>query len=50
MKTSGPVDRCMVADEPVRPQPEGRYGGRITSKVAGAFKGDPGTGLWWRVW
>lgn len=40
------VDRCVVAGEEVRPQPGGFYGGWITSKVVGPFKGGPGTMGW----
>ena len=42
----GLVDRCTVDGEVVRPQPGGFYGGWVTSKVVGPFKGDPGTLLW----
>ncbi len=42
----GWVDRCVVNGEVVFPQPGGFYGGWITSRVAGPFKGDPGTGGW----
>lgn len=37
---------CKVDGERVHPQPGGFYGGWVTSKVAGPFKGDPGTGHW----
>jgi uncharacterized protein (DUF427 family) len=40
------MDRCLVDDEVVLPQPGGFYGGWITSDVAGPFKGGPGTGGW----
>ena len=43
---AGPMERCIVGDEQVRPQPGGFYGGWITSKVVGPFKGTPGTELW----
>ena len=43
---AGPMDCCMVGDEQVRPQLGGFYGGWITSKVVGPFKGGPGTELW----
>lgn len=33
---------CWVGDERVRPQPGGFYGGWITSRYAGPFKGEPG--------
>lgn len=40
------VDRCLVDGEVVRPQPGGFYGGWITSRVVGPFKGEPGTRHW----
>jgi uncharacterized protein (DUF427 family) len=40
------VDRCLVDGEVVVPQPGGFYGGWITSRVVGPFKGGPGTQLW----
>lgn len=40
------MDACFVADEPVRPQPGGFYGGWITSAIVGPFKGEPGTQGW----
>jgi uncharacterized protein (DUF427 family) len=40
------VDLCLVDGEVVRPQPGGFYGGWITSKVVGPFKGGPGTRFW----
>ena len=42
----GAMDRCTVDGEVVRPQPGGFYGGWVTSRVVGPFKGDPGT-MWW---
>jgi uncharacterized protein (DUF427 family) len=42
----GRVDRCLVDGEPVRPQAGGFYGGWITSRVTGPFKGEPGTSGW----
>ena len=42
----GAMDRCLVDGEVVRPQPGGFYGGWITSRVVGPFKGDPGTRFW----
>ena len=42
----GLMDVCFVDDEPVEPQDGGFYGGWITSKVAGPFKGGPGTRGW----
>jgi Domain of unknown function (DUF427) len=35
-----------VDGEAVQPQPGNFYGGWITSKVVGPFKGQPGTGWW----
>lgn len=43
---AGAMDRCTVDGEVVRPQQGGFYGGWITSKVVGPFKGDPGSQLW----
>ena len=40
------TDGCFVDGERVRPQPGGFYGGWITSRVVGPFKGDPGTHGW----
>lgn len=40
------VDACSVDGERVTPQPGGFYGGWITSKVAGPFKGAPGSWGW----
>jgi uncharacterized protein (DUF427 family) len=37
----GRMDRCWVNGEAVIPQPGGFYGGWITSRVEGPFKGDP---------
>lgn len=42
----GRVDECLVDDEVVQPQPGGFYGGWITSRVRGPFKGAPGTMGW----
>jgi uncharacterized protein (DUF427 family) len=42
----GRMDRCTVDGEEVRPQPGGFYGGWVTSRVVGPFKGDPGTMFW----
>ena len=42
----GRMDRCEVAGEAVTPQPGGFYGGWITSRVVGPFKGGPGTLGW----
>jgi len=42
----GRVDRVSVDDEVVQPQPGDFYGGWITSRVRGPFKGGPGTSGW----
>ena len=43
---AAPFDRCSVDGETVIPQAGGFYGGWITSKVAGPFKGGPGSRGW----
>jgi uncharacterized protein (DUF427 family) len=40
------MDACEVDGETVTPQQGGFYGGWITSRVAGPFKGAPGTWGW----
>lgn len=40
------MDACYVDGEPVTAQPGGYYGGWITSKVVGPFKGGPGSLGW----
>jgi uncharacterized protein (DUF427 family) len=40
------VDACFVGDERVAAQPGDFYGGWITSRVVGPFKGTPGTRHW----
>jgi len=42
----GRVDECTVDGERVRAQAGGFYGGWITSRVVGPFKGEPGTLGW----
>jgi uncharacterized protein (DUF427 family) len=42
----GLVERCTVHGETVLAQPGGFYGGWITSRVVGPFKGEPGTMGW----
>ena len=42
----GRLDRCTVDDEVVVAQPGDFYGGWITSRVTGPFKGAPGTSGW----
>ena len=37
---------CLVNDELVRPQAGGFYGGWVTDRIVGPFKGEPGTGHW----
>ena len=43
---AAPFDRCSVDGETVIAQPGGFYGGWITSRVAGPFKGVPGSLGW----
>ena len=38
--------QCRVAEEIVRAQPGGFYGGWVTNEIVGPFKGEPGTGGW----
>jgi len=40
------VDEAWVGDELATPQPGRFYGGWVTSKVVGPFKGEPGTFGW----
>jgi uncharacterized protein (DUF427 family) len=42
----GLVDRCTVDGEVVRPQEGGFYGGWITNRGVGPFKGVPGSSGW----
>ena len=42
----GLVERCLVDGEVVRAQPGSFYGGWVTSRVVGPFKGEPGTSGW----
>ncbi len=42
----GVMDSCTVDGETVTPQAGGFYGGWITSRVVGPFKGEPGTQGW----
>ncbi|QHC66587.1 DUF427 domain-containing protein [Rathayibacter sp. VKM Ac-2759] len=42
----GRMDSCTVDGEVVEPQPGDFYGGWITSRVVGPFKGAPGTMFW----
>ena len=43
---AAPFDGCFVGGERVTPQPGGFYGGWITSREAGPFKGVPGGRFW----
>jgi uncharacterized protein (DUF427 family) len=43
---AAPLDDCFVNGEKVTPQPGSFYGGWITSRVTGPFKGAPGTMFW----
>lgn len=43
---AGPFDRCTVDGETVTPQAGSFYGGWITSRIVGPFKGGPGTLDW----
>ena len=43
---AGPFDRCSVDGEVAIPQPGGFYGGWITSRVVGPFKGVPDSLRW----
>lgn len=43
---AGPFDGCFVDEERVVPQPGAFYGGWITSRVTGPFKGVQGSRFW----
>ena len=43
---SGRVDEAWVGDERATPQPGRFYGGWVTSRVVGPFKGEPGSEGW----
>ena len=43
---AGRVDEAWVGDERAEPQPGGFYGGWVTSRIVGPFKGGPGSGGW----
>jgi len=43
---AGLVDEAWLGDERAAPQPGRFYGGWITSRVVGPFKGEPGTEGW----
>jgi uncharacterized protein (DUF427 family) len=40
------MEACYVGEEQASPQPGGFYGGWVTSRVTGPFKGEPGTQGW----
>jgi uncharacterized protein (DUF427 family) len=40
------MDTCFVGEARVQPQPGDFYGGWITSRIVGPFKGPPGTRFW----
>jgi len=42
----GLVDEAWVGDERATPQPGRFYGGWVTSRIVGPFKGEPGTSGW----
>ena len=43
---AGRVDEAWVADERATPQPGHFYGGWVTSRIVGPFKGEPGSVGW----
>ena len=43
---AAPFDLCTVDGETAQPQPGGFYGGWITARQAGPFKGVPGSRFW----
>lgn len=43
---AGKVDEAWVGDERAQPQAGGFYGGWVTSRIVGPFKGGPGTVGW----
>ena len=43
---AGRVDEAWVGDERATPQPGHFYGGWVTSRVVGPFKGEPGSAGW----
>jgi hypothetical protein len=43
---AGLVDEAWVGDERATPQPGRFYGGWVTSRIVGPFKGEPGTFGW----
>ena len=43
---AAPMDACYVGEERASPQPGGFYGGWVTSRICGPFKGALGTMGW----
>ncbi len=43
---AGRVDACYVDEEQVQPQAGDFYGGWITSRIVGPYKGEPGSSGW----
>lgn len=43
---AGLVDEAWVGDERATPQPGRFYGGWVTSRIVGPFKGEPGSSTW----
>jgi uncharacterized protein (DUF427 family) len=43
---AGKVDEAWLGDERATPQPGRFYGGWVTSRIVGPFKGEPGTEGW----
>jgi uncharacterized protein (DUF427 family) len=43
---AAPFDQVLIDGEQITPQPGGFYGGWITSREAGPFKGIPGSRFW----
>ena len=43
---AGLVDEAWVGDERATPQPGRYYGGWVTSRIVGPFKGEPGSSGW----
>jgi uncharacterized protein (DUF427 family) len=43
---AGRVDEAWVGDERATPQPGRFYGGWVTTRIVGPFKGEPGTAGW----
>jgi uncharacterized protein (DUF427 family) len=43
---AGRVDEAWVGDEQATPQPGRFYGGWVTSRIVGPFKGEPGSSGW----